>query len=195
MPRRRTFKSERIAKMSARDILRIKDERLNTATANELKLLAERSAQLFLKRQRQIEKAGLSDFAFANKYLKNVGFQFSSTRNEYLRDVARYRQFFRAKSSSKQGIIKVMSEQEERLSKLAGREIKFTTDEERTRFWNAYDEFMHQNSEYDNKQGSDRVQQYLAQSDFWTKRGFTAGDLIDLLNKVEGKTPGKETEE
>ena len=38
----------------------------------------------------------------------------------------------------------------------------------------AYDEFMHQHAEYDNKQGSDRVQQYLAQSGFWTKRGFTA---------------------
>ena len=194
MPRRRTFKPERIAKMSARDIMRIKDERLNTATANELKLIAERSAQLFLKRQKQIEKAGLSNFAFANKYLKDVGFQFSSTRNELLRDVARYRQFFGAKSSTKQGIIKVMTEQEERLSNLAGQEIKFATDEERTRFWEAYDEFMHQHAEYDNKQGSDRVQQYLAQSGFWTKRGFTADDLIDLLNKVQGKKPGKETE-
>lgn len=187
MPRRRVFKPERIAKMSARDILRIKDERLNTATANELKLLAERSAQLFLKRQRQIEKAGLSDFAFANKYLKNVGFQFSSTRNEFLRDVARYRQYFGAKSSTKQGIIKVMSEQEERLSRLAGQEIKFADEKERTRFWQAYDEFMHQNSEYDNRQGSDRVQQYLAQSDFWQKRSFTADDLTELLNKVQGK--------
>lgn len=182
----RRFSSERIAKMSARDINRITDDRLRRANTRELRDLTQRSIQLFLKRQASIEKAGLSDLGFAQKYLDEITKHFpdESDRNQYLRNVTRFREYFSAKTSTAKGIKQVLEKEEKRLSDYAGQAIRFNADS-RKNFWSAYTEFMHQHSEYNNVRDSDFVQQVLAEMNFWKTRGFTAEDLEKVLQKTK----------
>lgn len=177
---------ERIKKMQARDISRLKDETLRQLSKEAYEALATRAISLFNKRMAQIEKKGLSQYAFAqNKYIADIDLSSTPSRASAARQVAAIRNFFGAKTSTAAGIQKMLSKEESRLSNLAQTKIEFASEEERKRFWSAYQEFMNQNPEYDNMQGSDRVQQYLAESTFWKTRGFNADDLAEVLTKAK----------
>ncbi len=179
---------ERINKMQARDIMRLQDDTLRRLSASAYKALASRATSLFNKRIAQIEKKGLGGYAFAQKYTSDIDFSSPTTRAAAARQVAALRNFFGAKTSTAAGIQKIIAKEEARLSDLAKTKIEFSSEDERKRFWSAYSEFMNQHPEYDNRQGSDRVQQYLAESTFWKTRGFTADDLSDLLTKAQERS-------
>lgn len=186
-PKVRRFKSERIAKMDARAISRISDERLRRLNTREAIEMATRAKTLVDKRLQGIYRAGLFEYSFAKKYMGGeLMAEQKMTRSAALRTIAKARKFFEAQTSSAARIRKVISAEEGRLSQLAGRDIKFSSPEMRSRFWSAYMEFMNDNPEYNNKFDSDRVQQMLAESGFWQTRGFTSEDLETVLTKLEG---------
>lgn len=177
---------ERIQKMQARDIMRLSDDTLRRLSTEAYKALASRAVSLFNKRIGQIEKKGLGDYSFAReRYVTGIDFMTPLDRWSAARQVASMRNFFGAKTSTAAGIQKFLKAEQARLSELAGTKIEFASEEERKRFWSAYTEFMHQHAEYDNVKGSDRIQQYLAESTFWKTRGFTADDLNEVLEKAQ----------
>lgn len=177
---------ERIQKMQARDIMRLTDDTLRRLSTDAYKALATRAVSLFNKRMAQIEKKGLGEYSFAReRYVTGVDFLRPLDRFSAARQVASLRNFFGAKTSTAAGIQKFLRAEESRLSDLAGTKIEFASEEERKRFWSAYTEFMHQHAEFDNVKGSDRIQQYLAESTFWKTRGFNADDLNEVLEKAQ----------
>lgn len=177
---------ERIQKMQARDIMRLTDDTLRRLSTDAYKALASRAVSLFNKRMAQIEKKGLGEYSFAReRYVTGVDFLRPLDRFSAARQVASLRNFFGAKTSTVAGIQKFLRAEESRLSDLAGTKIEFASEEERKRFWSAYTEFMHQHAEFDNVKGSDRIQQYLAESTFWKTRGFNADDLNEVLEKAQ----------
>lgn len=178
---------ERIARMDARDITRLTDETLRKLSADAYKALANRATTLFNKRMALIQKRGLSDYAFASKYIPFDTTKPADTRQQAARQIAAYRQFFTSKTSTVGGIRKVLQAEESRLSELSGTNLTFESEEQRKNFWSAYMEFMNQHPEYDNRYASDYVQQYLAESTFWKTRGFTSEDLDLVLTKAQTK--------
>ena len=185
---------ERIEKMQARDIMRLTDDTLRRLSTDAYKALASRAVSLFNKRMAQIEKKGLGEYSFAReRYVTGVDFLRPLDRFSAARQVASLRNFFGAKTSTVAGIQKFLHAEESRLSELAGAKIEFASEEERKRFWSAYTEFMHQHAEYDNVKGSDRIQQYLAESTFWKTRGFNADDLNEVLEKAQKESANSVT--
>lgn len=185
---------ERIEKMQARDIMRLTDDTLRRLSTDAYKALASRAVSLFNKRMAQIEKKGLGDYSFAReRYVTGVDFLRPLDRFSAARQVASLRNFFGAKTSTVAGIQKFLHAEESRLSDLAGTKIEFASEEERKRFWSAYTEFMHQHAEFDNVKGSDRIQQYLAESTFWKTRGFNADDLNEVLEKAQKESTNNVT--
>ena len=186
----RRFKSERIAKMSASDISRISDERLRRLNTREALELSKRVGELVWKRMAAIEKKGLTYMAGAERYLSEKKYNFMAqpaTRAQAIRDIAHGRQFFGAKSSTVKGIERILKEQDDRLSKLAGKKITFSSEQSRTDFWKAYQEFLHQHSEFDNQRDSDRIQRFLAEAGFWRTRGYDAKDLELALDYMKAR--------
>lgn len=186
----RRFKSERIAKMSASDISRISDERLRRLNTREAFELSKRVGELVWKRMTAIEKKGLTYMAGAERYLSKKDYNFMAqpeTRAQAIRDIAHGRQFFGAKSSTVKGIERILKEQDERLSQLAGKKITFSSEQARTDFWKAYQEFLHQHSEFDNQRDSDRIQRFLAEAGFWRTRGYDAEDLELALDYMKAR--------
>lgn len=183
----RRFKPERIEKMSARDIVRISEDRLRKASKQELFNLVNRAQNLFGKRMHSIYKSGLGDFAYASQYkIDPLEAAVAPTdRYEASHLLAMFRQFFSSKTSTVKGIKDFIETEEKRLSDLAGREIKFDDADSRSRFWSFYMEFLKQFPQFDEKQNSERIQQVLGEMNFWEYRGFTAGDLIDALGEFE----------
>ena len=185
---------ERIQKMQARDIMRLTDDTLRRLSTDAYKALASRAVSLFNKRMAQIEKKGLGEYSFAReRYVTGVDFLRPLDRFSAARQVASLRNFFGAKTSTAAGIQKFLHAEESRLSDLAGTKIEFASEEERKRFWSAYTEFMHQHAEFDNVKGSDRIQQYLAESTFWKTRGFNADDLNEVLEKAQKESANNVT--
>lgn len=187
----RRFKSERIAKMSAHDISRISDERLRRLNTREAFELSKRVGELVWKRMTAIEKKGLTYMAGAERYLSDQNYNFMAqpeTRAQAIRDIAHGRQFFGAKSSTVKGIERILKEQDDRLSKLAGKKISFSSEQARTDFWKAYQEFLHQHTEFDNQRDSDRIQRFFAEAGFWRTRGYTAEDLELALEYMKARS-------
>ena len=187
----RRFKSERIAKMSAHDISRISDERLRRLNTREAFELSKRVGELVWKRMTAIEKKGLTYMAGAERYLSDQNYNFMAqpeTRAQAIRDIAHGRQFFGAKSSTVKGIERILKEQDDRLSKLAGKKISFSSEQARTDFWKAYQEFLHQHTEFDNQRDSDRIQRFFAEAGFWRTRGYPAEDLELALEYMKARS-------
>lgn len=180
----RRFKQERIEKMSAHDITRISEDRLRRATTKELFNLVNRAQSLFGKRLHAIYKANLGGFAYAAN-LKIDPTEMSgtpTTRYEAAHMLSMFREFFKSKTSTVQGIKKMIAKEEKRLSDLAGRDITFSSEDMRINFWSAYMEFLRTNPALDTRQNSERIQQILGEMKFWEERGFTADDLETALS-------------
>lgn len=191
MAKPRRFKPERISKMSARDILRISDERLRKATTSELNNLVARAQSLFGKRMHSIYKQGLGDFAYAaeSKIDPLLGSKTPESRYEAGHMLAMFRSFFRSRTSTPQGIRAFIKEEESRLSSYAKRDIHFNTESQRKNFWSTYMEFLLTNKTFDEKVWSERIQQALGEMTFWSDRGFTADDLTNLLEVIYNRNP------
>ena len=152
---------ERISKMDARDITRLTDDTLRKLSSDAYKALADRATTLFNKRMALIQKRGLSDYAFASKYVPFDTTQSADTRQQAARQIAAYRQFFTAKTSTVSGIRKVLQAEESRLSELSGTNLTFESEEQRKNFWSAYMEFMNQHAEKNTRDNSARIQRLI----------------------------------
>lgn len=110
------------------------------------------------------------------------------TRNQLIMEIARYQKFFNDETSSVEGIKRVNREQDIRIfgTDSRGRPIRTMTQEERTRYWALYDEYLNQNPNSTSKYGSESVQQTLADALFSGDRD-TGGTITEILNKVEQK--------
>lgn len=91
--------------------------------------------------------------------------------------------FLKNEKSTYTGLRKYYQKEELRIFKKKG--AGFKNEEERTRFWHAYEEFMHQNPSF--LYESNRVQQFLGRETFWRSRDFNAADFNSLLVALQGE--------
>ena len=176
-----------IAKAPLKDLLSLSAldiARLNKAQSRQLEKRYYKAAQ---GRLDTIYKKGLTSYA-AERYLGDERPTLStgaSTIYSVKHKVTILKEFLNAKSSTSAGIRKIWSTETARISHLAGNKIEFDSEEERKRFWSAYQEFMHQNPRFADE--SERVQRFLGRATFWKEKSFTAQDLLNLVDALDGK--------
>lgn len=107
------------------------------------------------------------------------------TRNQLLMEFARYSKFFRDKTSTIEGINEVNLDQDKRIfgTDTAGKPLFRMNDEERKRYWAAYDEFIHQNLDLVTMFGSDRIQQAIAEAIETAPKVLDFTDIFDRAIK------------
>jgi len=177
------------------DISRLKSRQIvdmdiaNLSNADIAKVLT-RAVQLAEKRIGQIERNDLFSPALdkyigdtpVTDFLPSEGAKRGTLQHRF----AVVQTFLQAKTSTVQGIRKVAQERNERIFGVQSTkttETGFKDTEEERRYWHAYNEFMHQNSQFYAE--STRVQQMLGKMTFWRNREFTARDLNRLLSRME----------
>lgn len=113
-----------------------------------------------------------------DKPLKNM------TRNQLILEFSRYSKFFRDETSTEAGIRKVNLDQDRRVFGMDsfGNPLRTMSNEERSRFWRLYDEYINQQPLATAKYGSESVQQQLADVMFTEKQNKT---IMEILNQVE----------
>lgn len=106
------------------------------------------------------------------------------TRNQLILEFSRYSKFFRDETSTEAGIRKVNIAQDRRVfgTDSLGNPLRTMSNEERSRFWRLYDEYINQQPLATAKYGSESVQQQLADVMFTEKQNKT---IMEILNQVE----------
>lgn len=94
--------------------------------------------------------------------------------------VTALKDFLENKRSTYTGLRQYYKKEEGRIFGKTG--SAFNSEDERVRFWRAYDEFMHQNPAFYDQ--STRVQQAIGRMTFWRKHDFTAENLSDILGEL-----------
>lgn len=97
--------------------------------------------------------------------------------------VTALKDFLESPQSTYTGIKKYYQKEEARI--FGKRGAGFKSEDERIRFWKAYDEFMHQNPTFLFE--STRVQQFIGRETFWRSRDFTAEDFNNILAALHGE--------
>ena len=181
-PKRRKPLSD-FEKMRADRLLSISAEELNKLTKEQLLSATKRAYELAHKRVRAIRKKHLYSPAFEVYFSGRMPtLPISADRVSKLRhEFAKLHQFLAAKTSTVKGIEELKINEARRIF---GDESQVMSDEQRRRFWTAYEEFMNQNPDYLWGQLYKEVMQSLGELNFWKRRDFNAQDLKDLLNKV-----------
>lgn len=176
-----------IAKAKLSDLVELNPETMAKLTKKETRQLEKRLREATERRMNTINKYGMRSMAF-ERYLGNqmpVEPEATASRQSLQHKVVQMKTFLGAKTSSVTGIRKLNKEVEQRIFK--GKAKGFENEEQRIRFWKTYNEFLNQYPTY--VFSSERVQQFLGQSQFWRYRDFTADDLVNLMEKV---SPGFE---
>ena len=176
-----------IAKAKLSDLVELKPEIMAKLTKKETRQLEKRLREATERRMNTINKYGMRSMAF-ERYLGNqmpVEPEATASRQSLQHKVVQMKTFLGAKTSSVTGIRKLNKEVEQRIFK--GKAKGFENEDQRIRFWKAYNEFLNQYPTY--VFSSERVQQFLGQSQFWRYRDYTAEDLVNLMEKV---SPGFE---
>lgn len=171
-----------ISKAKLSDLVNLTPQDIAKLTKRESLTLERRLREATERRVNTLQKQGIRSFAF-ERYLGGslpTKATSSDSRQSMQHKIAMYHTFLNAKTSSVTGVKKVWKEQEKRIFRGAP---GFKTEEERKRFWAAYEEFMHQNPRFYYE--STRIQQFLGEMSFWRKKSFTANDLSELLRKME----------
>lgn len=103
--------------------------------------------------------------------------------NQLILEFYRYSKFFKDKTSDTKGIIEVNRQQDARIfgTDSRGRPKRTMTNEERSEYWSAYEEFRNQYPEWSIAPYSEDVQQILADV-FFTSEG---ADRMTLLQKIQ----------
>lgn len=177
-----------ISRAPLSDLVELTPEDIGKMSKRESLTLERRLREATSRRMKSIEKAGMHSFAF-ERYIGDKlpeKATLSDSRQSIQHKIAIYHTFLEAKSSSVTGIRKVWKEQESRIFKRRG---GFNSEDERKRFWSAYNEFIHQNPRFANRYESTRVQQYLGEMSFWREGSYTADDLASLLDKMDARKP------
>lgn len=163
--------------------------------------------QGFRRRVAQFERAGEYSYA-ADKYARDYdptvrnlikGKSPAEARNILVHEFARYQSFFEAKSSSLEGIRKINRDQDIRIfGESDGEPLGTLTLGERRAYWAMYSEFLNSNEALVRRQGSDRIQQMLADfttdkarfniPDDWSSKmgGLPYLDLLNYLQNTKG---------
>lgn len=183
--KRPSIKNVDFSKTSAAKITRFTEEQYNVLNQKEILGLTKRAYELAEKRVKAINKKGYESIALQRYFggsLPSVPTSDTSIQ-QLRRKFASMQRFLKAKTSTAQGIKQYYESQAKRIF---GPDSTETLDPETAkRFWNAFNEFMHQNPIYIEE--SDRVRQTIARMSFWYKSDFTAEDLSDILKEMEGK--------
>lgn len=181
--KRPSIKNVDFSKAPAAKITKFTEEQFNKLDQKELLALTKRTYELAGKRVKAIEKKGLESIAlqrYFGGHLPPVPAD-STTLQQLRRRFASMQRFLKAKTSTAQGIEKYYKSQSKRIF---GEDSKEELDPDTaSRFWNTYQEFMHQNPIY--LDDSDRVRQTISRMSFWYKRDFTAEDLDEILKGVK----------
>lgn len=129
----------------------------------------------YTRRTNQIKKAGLvshAQLAYERDETPTRRKTASSmTRNQLILEILRYQDFFKAKTSTVEGINEVNKEQDTRIFEVEGGEkSRDMTPEERELFWDLYDEFKNKYSDWRSRFGSEQIQKMLATRMFSPRR-------------------------
>lgn len=173
-----------IAKAKLVDLLNMDTEDINKLTKSESLSLERRLRRETQRRMSVFQKKGYTSKAFERYIGSSIPLVSAktATRQKMQHNIAMYRTFLTAKTGSYSGMKQYHKEQELRIF---GKGKGFESEEQRKRFWAAYEEFMHQNpTHYDE---SDKVQKMLGSMSFWRNKDFSASDLDSLLDRVEKK--------
>ena len=170
-------------KMRSERLLSISAEELNKLNQKQLFSATKRAYDLASKRVKNIQKKHMYSPAFSTYFNNEMpSAPSSSSKVSQLRhEFVKLHQFLSAKTSTVKGIEELKRNEARRIF---GDESQIMSDEQRRRFWTAYEEFMNQNPDYLWGQLYKEVMQSLGELNFWKRRDFNAQDLKDLLNKV-----------
>ena len=181
--KRPSIKNVDFSKTNASKLTRLTEEQYNALNQKELLGLTKRAYELAEKRVKAINKKGLESIALQRYFggtLPSVPTTETSIQ-QLRRKFASMQRFLKAKTSTAQGITKYYDSQAKRIF---GPDSDEKLDHDTAkRFWDAYNEFMHQNPIY--LDDSDRVRQTIARMSFWYKRDYTAEDLGKILKRME----------
>lgn len=158
---------------------RLTYSRLKSMSASEIgKLDEKKTAELlrqfrekFKMRQKQFARAGKNVYSPAlekmETFYEDHGMQSTTTmtRNRMQSELFHIQEFFNAKTGDVSGARKVMREQDARIFGVnkKGKPNARMSIEERTRFWQVYDEYMRMHPKNDNPYMSGKIQQYLGE--------------------------------
>ena len=190
MARKITY--ERLKKMSATEISKLNKQQ----AAEMLRLFREK----FRYREKAFERAGKNVYSPAlekmNEYYQRNGVQSpdSMNVNKIRSELFHIQEFFNSDTADVKGARKVMREQDARIFGVNERGTpKYRmTIEERTKFWETYNEFVRTFKNYESIYGSDKIQQYLGEmtvSGRKEKGMFKKGELgiMSTMSKLQQK--------
>ena len=194
---------------------RLTYNRLKNMSASEIgKLDEKKTAELLIQfrekfkmRQKQFAKAGKNVYSPAlekmESFYEDHGMQStkSMTRNRMQSELFHIQEFFNAETGEVSGARKVMREQDARIFGVneKGKPNARMTIEERTRFWQVYDEYMRMHPKNDNPYMSGKIQQYLGEimlDGRETKIAYKIGkySLLKAINELQQKIEEGEPE-
>ena len=179
---------QKIAEMSPEEIGKMNKKEM-AATLTEFR-------KKFDTRASQLQKQGKYFYSPAMEkisgyYEENPRMDVSKmSRNKAMSEIFRIQEFFQAKTSSVAGARKVMNEQDARIfgvSEKTGKPLKRLTVDQRTKFWELYNEFISQRKTATAAFTSGKIQQALGEMMLGQgkKVELTVSNLEELWNKLQ----------
>lgn len=171
------------AKASLSDLISMTAEDIGKLTRDQSVRLEKRLYKETKKRLDTIYKHGfrsiIAEYNFGDAYPEKPSNKPSIYATKHR--VTALHDFLSNDKSSYTGLKKFYAQEEIRVfgEKGAG----FKNEDQRTRFWHAYEEFMHQNPIFYDQ--STRVQQFLGRETFWRHRDFNSADFNSILTKMQ----------
>lgn len=175
-----------IGKATISDLLSLTAEDIGKLTKKQSIQLEKRLYKIVKQRLGVIYKHGLTsikaEHSFGGDYptkpTNNASIYATKHRVTALKD------FLESPQSSYTGLKKYYQKEENRI--FGGKGAGFKNEDERIRFWKAYDEFMHQNPSFIFE--STRVQQFIGRETFWRSRDFSAEDFNRILTSMQSES-------
>lgn len=190
-------KAEKIARTPIAEISRLKGEAGRKKLINDIKLL--RSS--YKRRVGAFKRKGLvshAQIAFERQMPKTRPVQLTEmTRNQLILEFYKYADFFNAETATEAGIKKVNREQDIRIFGVNKRGLpkKTMTTEERTLYWDTYEEYINQfPADVNQVYSSESIQQTLADALFGKAKTANT-NLVSILNDVRRRLRTQKTEE
>lgn len=187
--KRKLTKAEQIARTSDIEISKLKGESGQKTLIEYVRTMR----RAYTRRVASFKRAGLvsqAQIAFENsdshKYPPDLK---KLTRNQLLLEFYRYASFFNSETATKQGIAKVNREQDIRIfGKAYGKAspARTMTEQERTSYWQLYNEFINQSPEALGIYKSGNIQVFLGEAVFGDNQ-IPQGDLTGFFNQLRSR--------
>lgn len=179
-------KAEKISQISLEQISKLSGEN----GMSQLRSYVSTLRQGYVRRVRSFERRG--EVSYAQIALEKEAPPTKvplkkMSRNQLILEFARYAAFFQSETSTIAGIRKVNREQDIRLfgATRAGRPKKVLTSDERTKFWELYNEYLNQEPSATSRFGSESIQQHIAQALFMDS--LNPQDKVGFLDRVSSQ--------